>query len=158
MTAPVQVAPAPVRDPRVLSLLDALTAELASAGYTPEQTFGYSADRLEQVGVHLVTAAAAEGRVVGIGGIEVHGTEAELKRFYVVPDARGTGVAAALLHALIEYAHGNGVRLLRLETGDKQRAAIRFYRSHGFAEIPRFGPYVDSATSICMQQALASAR
>lgn len=70
----------------------------------------------------------------------------------------GTGVATALLQALVEYGHGNGVRLRRLETGDKQHAAIRFYRKHGFAEIPRFGPYVDSVTSICMQQVLAAAR
>jgi len=141
----------------VLVLLDALTAELASAGYTPEQTFGYPADKLERAGVHLVTAEA-EGRLVGVGGIEVHGTEAELKRFYVVPDARGTGVASALLQALVQYARGNGVRVLRLETGDKQHAAIRFYRKHGFVEIPRFGPYVDSATSTCMQQVLPAAR
>lgn len=96
--------------------------------------------------------------VVGVGGIEVHGTEAELKRFYVVPDVRGTGVASALLQALVEYARGYGVWVLRLETGDKQHPAIRFYRRHGFTEIPRFGPYVDSATSICMQRVLPAAR
>jgi hypothetical protein len=67
--------------------------------------------------------------------------EAELKRFYVVPDARGTGVASALLQALVEYARGSGVRVLRLETGDEQHAAIRFYRKHGFAEIRPFSPY-----------------
>ena len=157
MTAPVQIAPGRVRDSRVLSLLDALTAELASGGYTPEQTFGYPVDKLEQAGVHLITAEA-EGRLVGIAGIEVDDTGAELKRFYVVPEARGTGVAAALLQALVDYAHRNGVRILRLETGDKQHAAIRFYRKHGFTEIPRFGPYVDSTTSICMQQVLTAAR
>jgi hypothetical protein len=51
----------------VLSLLDALTAELATAGSTPEQTFGYSADKLERAGVHLVTAEPG-GRLVGVGG------------------------------------------------------------------------------------------
>gem|GEM_PF-3682641 len=69
MTAPVQVVAAPVRDPRVLSLLDALTAELATAGSTPEQTFGYSADKLERAGVHLVTAEPG-GRLVGVGGAD----------------------------------------------------------------------------------------
>ena len=58
----------------------------------------------------------------------------------------------------MEYARGYGVRELRLETGDKQHAAIRFYRKHGFAEIARFGPYVDSATSICMQRVLPAGR
>jgi len=64
VTAPVQVVAAPVRDPRVLSLLDALTAELATAGSTPEQTFGYSADKLERAGVHLVVARAGTGGAV----------------------------------------------------------------------------------------------
>jgi putative acetyltransferase len=32
---------------------------------------------------------------------------------------------------------------------------MAFYRRHGFAEVPRFGPYVDSATSVCMQRDLS---
>ena len=39
------------------------------------------------------------------------------------------------------------IRLLRLETG-----------KHGFAEIARFGPYVDSATSIRVQRVLTAAQ
>jgi putative acetyltransferase len=38
--------------------------------------------------------------------------------------------------------------------GDKQPAAIAFYRRHGFLATPRFGPYISSATSICMQRYL----
>jgi putative acetyltransferase len=44
--------------------------------------------------------------------------------------------------------------VLQLETGDKQHAAVGFYRRHGFAEVPRFPPYVDSATSVCMRRDL----
>ena len=69
----------------------------------------------------------------------------------LAPEHRGTGVADALITALIVYAHDAGTDLLRLETGDKQRAAIAFYRRHGFVEVARFGPYVHSATSVCMQ-------
>ena len=59
----------------------------------------------------------------------------ENKRFYLVPDARGSGVAATLLQARVEYARGSGVQHpLRLETGDQQHAAIRFYRKHGFSD------------------------
>jgi putative acetyltransferase len=43
---------------------------------------------------------------------------------------------------------------VRLETGDRQIAAVRMYRRHGFAEIPRFGPYVDSEASVCMELTL----
>ena len=79
---------------------------------------------------------------------------AELKRFYVDPAHRGTGVADALIAALSAYAAERGVRALRLETRDRQHAALRFYARHGFRPVPRFGPYVDSATSICLQRDL----
>lgn len=153
MTQP-QVAPVRPTEPRVRELVDALTAELAEAGYTPEETFGYSAERLEQSGVHLVGAAVA-GELVGIGGVEVGADGfAELKRCYVVPSARGTGVADALITALVAYAAERGVHTVRLETGDRQHAAMACYARHGFTPIPRFGPYVNSATSVCLQREL----
>lgn len=154
----IEVVNVRVRDPRVLALLDALTEELADSGYSPEQTFGYSADMLEQAGVHLV-GAIVDGRLVGIGGLEIDRDHVgELKRFYVAPAQRGAGVADALLRALVDDAVSRRVEVLRLETGDKQRAALAFYRRHGFSEIPRFGPYVGSATSVCMQRMLPAQR
>jgi putative acetyltransferase len=53
---------------------------------------------------------------------------------------------------LVAYGQVHGAGLLRLETGDRQHAALRFYARHGFTEVPRFPPYVDSETSICMQR------
>lgn len=142
------------RAPEVAALLDALTAELAGSGYAPSETFGYSADQLERNGVVLVGARVA-GRLVGVGGLEIQdGGISELKRFFVSPGHRGSGVADAVLEALVAHARARGTVLLRLETGDKQHAAMAFYRRHGFSEVPRFGPYVDSATSVCMQRDL----
>jgi putative acetyltransferase len=142
------------RDPEVVALLDALTSELALSGYAVSETFGYSVTQLEQSQVHLVGARVA-GRLVGLGGLELQeGGIGELKRFFVAPEHRGTDVADALITALIRYANDNGTNLLRLETGDKQLAAIAFYRRHGFVEVPRFGPYVHSTSSVCMQRSL----
>ncbi|WNV73840.1 GNAT family N-acetyltransferase [Geodermatophilus sp. DSM 44513] len=143
-----------VRDPGVLDLVDALTAELAEGGYTAEETFGYTPEQLERSAVHLVGARVG-GELVGIGGLELQdaGT-AELKRFYVRPAHRGTGVADALLGALLDHAARSRVGVVRLETGDAQHAALAFYRRHGFTEVPRFGPYVASATSVCLQRTL----
>lgn len=141
------------RNPAVAALVNELTAELAASGYTDEQTFGYSVERLAASGVHLV-GARVDGELAGIGGLEVAGTDGELKRFYVRPVHRGRGVADAVLDTLVAQARERGVVRLRLETGDLQHAAIAFYRRHGFAPIPRFGPYVDSATSYCMQRDL----
>ena len=145
------MAPVPVRDLQVYELLDALTKELAGGGYGADETFGYSADQLERTGVHL--AGARVGNVlVGVAGVELANGAGELKRFFVRPEHRGSGVADALIGALVRHAEAKGIGVLRLETGDKQHAAIAFYRRHGFVEVPRFGPYVGSATSVCMQR------
>ena len=151
---PCVVEPVTARDQEVRALLEALTAELATGGYTPDQTFGYSTEQLEQSGVHLV-AARVDGRMVGVAGLEVQGDGvAELKRFFVTPEHRGTGVADALIAAQLAHARASGVQLLRLETGDKQEAAQRFYRRHGFTQVPRFDPYRASETSVCLQRPL----
>jgi putative acetyltransferase len=152
----IEVAPAHVRDPAVIAALNALTAELSTGGYTADETFGYSVEQLEQARVYLVEARVA-GRLVGVAGIELQGAAtAELKRFYVEPECRRRGVADALIGALLTYAARRDASVVRLETGDKQKAAIAFYRRHGFVEVPRFEPYLDSATSVCMQRELAS--
>jgi putative acetyltransferase len=141
-------------DPQVAALLDALTSELALAGYTVEQTFGYTAEQLQRANVFLA-GAAVDGQLVGVGGLELQADGVgELKRFFVMPEHRGTGVADAVLDALLAYAEGHELDVVRLETGDKQRAAIAFYRRRGFVEIPRFGPYRSSETSVCMQRTL----
>jgi putative acetyltransferase len=155
----VRVEQVDVRRPEVIGLLVALTDELASAGYTPDQTFGYSADQLERAGVHLV-GATVDDELVGVGGVEIDdaGEElsGELKRFYVAPSHRGSGVADAIMRALMDFARLRRVATLRLETGDRQHAAIAFYRRHGFEPIPRFGPYLASATSVCLHRSVAA--
>jgi len=150
----LQVLPVEPRDAEVGRLLEALTAELAEGGYSDEETFGYSVEQLEAGGVHLVGAYAGDV-LVGVGGVELQdGGAAELKRFYVRPAHRGSGAADAIITTLVAYAHDAGRRVVRLETGDKQHAAIRFYARHGFEHIDRFGPYVHSATSVCMARTI----
>jgi ribosomal protein S18 acetylase RimI-like enzyme len=46
-----------------------------------------------------------------------------------------------MLAHLADYALGQGVRLLRLETGIHQKDAIRLYEGMGFRSIPPFGEY-----------------
>ncbi len=156
-------APTPLRieqiDPTArwtAALLRELTAELASGGYAPEETFGYDAEQLLERGVRLL-GAFTERELVAMGGVEIDGEDAELKRFYVRPEHRGSGAAQQILDALVAEAERSGVRRLRLETGIHQHAALRFYRRNGFVDIPRFGPYVDSETSLCLERVLAPA-
>jgi ribosomal protein S18 acetylase RimI-like enzyme len=86
----------------------------------------------------LATQQASAGTVAV--RVVCHEGVGELKRFFVTPEYRGTSVADALLDALLAYAQAHELGLVRLETGDKQRPAIGFYRRHGFVEVPRFGP------------------
>jgi putative acetyltransferase len=150
----IRVSLAEPGDPQVAALLDALTSEMALEGYTTEQTFGYTAEQLLTANVYLV-GARVHGRLAGVGGLERQGNRVgELKRFYVTPEHRGTGVADAVLDALLDHAQLHDLDLVRLETGNKQHAAIAFYRRHGFTDVARFGPYLFSETSVCMERRL----
>ncbi|HEY0640641.1 MAG TPA: GNAT family N-acetyltransferase [Pseudonocardiaceae bacterium] len=82
------------------------------------------------------------------GGLFQEG-DAEIKRMYVAPRARGLGLARALLAALEETAAAAGRRRLILETGQAQPEAIALYESSGYVTIPKFGVYRDSDTSVC---------
>jgi GNAT superfamily N-acetyltransferase len=66
---------------------------------------------------------------------------AEIKRMYVAPEARGRGVARALLAALEQAARDRGYDVLRLETGLSQPEASALYTSSGYAPTEPFGYY-----------------
>jgi len=62
----------------------------------------------------------------------------EIKRMYVVPEARGGGRAAELLKALESAARDLGFRVARLDTGPRQPHAERLYRQAGYEPIGNF--------------------
>jgi GNAT superfamily N-acetyltransferase len=62
----------------------------------------------------------------------------EIKKMYVVPGARGTGVARRLLGALEGKARELGYDVARLDTGPKQLSARGLYESEGYAEVADF--------------------
>jgi GNAT superfamily N-acetyltransferase len=104
---------------------------------------------------HFVVAYADSGEAVGCGGLrQLSPTSGEVKRMYVAPAHRGTGVADAVLAALESYAAAHGWTHLRLETGTAQHEAVRFYTRAGYRPIPCFGPYEGSAVSLCFERAL----
>ena len=85
-----------------------------------------------------------DGEPVGCAGWRSHaeGEEiSELKRLYVDPSARGTGVAVALMTTVEESARDNGRRRMILECGAKQPEAIALYEKLGYERIPDFGHY-----------------
>ncbi|MEV6598619.1 GNAT family N-acetyltransferase [Actinoplanes sp. NPDC051346] len=103
----------------------------------------------------FVVAVGADGEAVGCGALRpLDAASAEIKRMYVTPPARGTGVATRLLQTLETTALERGWSTLRLETGTAQPEAQRFYRREGYQDIPLFGSYIGSELSVCMERHL----
>jgi GNAT superfamily N-acetyltransferase len=76
----------------------------------------------------------------------------EVRRVYVLEAYRRRGVARQMLHALELEASRLKYRVMRLETGYRQIAAMRLYESYGFIRIPSFGPHSDDPTSVCYEK------
>ncbi len=81
--------------------------------------------------------------------------DAELKRMYVVPRARGLGLARRILARLEDSAREAGRIRMVLETGDQQPEAIALYVSSGYAPAAtKFGIYRGYESSRCFAKAL----
>ena len=109
----------------------------------------------------VLVARDAAGAALGCGALrELADGVAEVKRMYVVPDARGRGVSKAVLAALEDAARARGWRTLRLETGPLQPEAAGLYAGAGYRRIAAFGAYVgdpDGADSLYFEKRLAAA-
>jgi putative acetyltransferase len=123
----------------VHDLIEQLDRALAK-GYLPEQQHGLSVDAIFEPHIRFFLARVA-GTAVGCGGVALFETFGEVKRMYVRENARGHGVAQALLAQIESETQKNGLDTLRLETGDRQLAAIRLYERTGFQPCDAFGDY-----------------
>ncbi|MGP3983741.1 GNAT family N-acetyltransferase [Streptomyces sp. KR80] len=80
--------------------------------------------------------------------------DAEIKRMYVVREARGRGLARHILAALEDSARRAGRRRMILETGLKQPEAIALYTSSGYTPTTKFGLYRCYEDSRCYAKLL----
>ncbi|TPQ47142.1 GNAT family N-acetyltransferase [Prosthecomicrobium hirschii] len=148
--SPPSYTVAPVRTPDDLAA--AIVLIRAYAASLPID-LGYQGFEAEMAGMpgkyappdgELLLARAADGTPLGCVGLRplppVDG-RAEMKRLYVVPAARGTGLGDALARAVIAAAVRLGYREMVLDTLPSMTGAQAVYRKYGFVEI---GPYYET--------------
>jgi GNAT superfamily N-acetyltransferase len=100
--------------------------------------------------VPVASGAWRRHEVVALGTSET----AEIKRMYVVPQARGLGLARRMLAHLEATAAEAGAQVMVLETGLRQPEAIALYESCGYTPVPGFGYYRDQPLSRCFGKRL----
>jgi GNAT superfamily N-acetyltransferase len=149
------VEPRPWTDPHGVYLREKQREEVM-ARYGGEDTEPGVHPTADDVAVFLIAFDDA-GTPLGCGALrQLDDTSAEVKRMFVEPSARGTGVATAVLRALEQAAVERGWTTVRLETGTGQPDAIRFYEREGYRPIPAYGDYIGSELSLCYERVLSS--
>jgi putative acetyltransferase len=127
--------------------------------YPAESNHHLPLEALRAANIRFLVARDGNGRAIATGALALFGSDteswAELKRMWVVPEARGKGVSKAVLEALEARAREAGVRCLRLETGIENHAALALYERAGFARREPFGDYLPDPLSVFMQKQLS---
>lgn len=127
-------------------------------GFTPcFQNFQHEIDTLP--GNYVPPAGALfiarNDRGEAIGTVALRPTElpgtCEMKRLYITPTGRGTGLGHQLLETILTAARERRYHFMRLDTiTGKMDRAIAMYRAKGFQDIPPW--YADPLPDIiCLQ-------
>ena len=80
--------------------------------------------------------ARNDGLAAGCIALRRHSaSDAEIKRLYVRPQFRGSGLGRKLVLAILEVARNSGYAAVKLDTLRSMDDAARLYRALGFSEI-----------------------
>ncbi|CAN5305511.1 GNAT family N-acetyltransferase [soil metagenome] len=140
------IRPEPFESPAALALIEAVQQEYVLRYGGPDESPVDPGEFTPPVGLFLLARAA--GTPVGCGGWRRRGdVVAEIKRMYVVPSARGTGVGRAVLTELERTATAAGFRRLELETGLALPEAVGLYLAAGYRPTAAFGFYAGEPSS-----------
>ncbi len=137
--------------PDFIAPVSAFEAELE------ERYPGISDDESSRTPDLLVTVVAYRRETpIGCAALrELEPGVGEVKRMFVVPEARGLGAARGMLELLEAQARLLGYSALRLGSGVRQPEALGLYESSGYSRIPLFGEYVEGGElCVCYQKRL----
>ena len=109
--------------------------------------------RFDHVACNVV--AVVHGNVVGTAGGMHRVGGAELISMWVAPEVRGTGVGAALVDAVVDWATSASIERLILHVRRGNHAAVTLYERSGFTLV---GPNPDDHTEDLMARTLGGGR
>lgn len=102
-----------------------------------------------------LAVAYMDGIPAGCGAWKrMEGTDAELKRLYVLPEYRRCGVARSLIGALERDAVAKGIRTMILETAVDTTDSHKLYLSAGYLPREYYGSPAGEENCRCFYKAL----
>ncbi|WP_299727188.1 GNAT family N-acetyltransferase [uncultured Tateyamaria sp.] len=129
---------------------------LMRAGSPEESCHVLEPDALLERGVALYAARDGD-TILGVGALaQLDPDHGELKSMHTSAEARGRGVARAILAALLDAARAQGMTRVSLETGSAEMfaPARALYAAYGFTNCPPFGSYIHDPLSVFMTRTL----
>lgn len=153
MNSTISVSPEPPGSVEARALIQALD-ELQIALYPAESNHLVPVDVLEDPAV-LFLGARRGGELVACGAVMRADDYGEIKRVFVMPQARGLGLAVRIMQALEEHLLENHIHIARLETGISQPEALGLYARLGYTRCGPFGDYTEDPLSVFMEKQLA---
>lgn len=152
----MRVAPDDPLAPDVRALLDEHLAEMRRTS-PPESVHALDPHALAAADILFLAARDDDGALLGIGALKsLSATEGEVKSMRTALAARGRGVAAAVLGAVLEAARSAGMHRISLETGSEPffDPAVRLYLRNGFTPCAPFADYTADPNSRYLTLAL----
>ena len=149
----VEIVEVGFRDPRAVRLRARMAAEMDELYGRPRHTVG--AEDIDPASVIACLLVLDGDDPVGTVSLRRLRDLVEIKRMYLLPEMRGSGLAGRLLTE-VEGRAAAVTGTVVLHTGRRQRAAIALYERSGYTPIPIYPPYDEVAESLCFAKRLSA--